>query len=221
MNLNSFEISSPPLIPLDLYREVKRCPCCQSVFLTQTKCEACERSLLYHPIGKAFGAKSFYGIKERYFLSLPTFVKYYPIFENKKDAFAKSYVRQLLKRFEDLLDATKEADPVLKNEWRYFYVELMALIDELLSYGVDPFIIQQKIEIEIMDKPRAFSQGLLLYLNESKKENFLSPHWKIQILNHKVGGFKIEYIVKNLLIAVTVISLAVVYYDVISSLFGK
>ena len=72
-----------PLIPQSAYKPIKRCPNCQSVYLTDISCEDCGRSLLYHPIGEPFSAKSLYGFKERYYSNFSKIVKYYPFFENK------------------------------------------------------------------------------------------------------------------------------------------
>lgn len=207
--------------PSDVYRPIKRCPNCQSVYLTDTSCEACGRSLLYHPIGEPFSAKSLYGFKERYYESLPYLVKHLPLFENKSNAIAKSYVRKLLKRFDDLLMAFGKNEAMLAHERRFFYVETMELIDELLRYGVSPILLQQKIEGSAMDAGPLLTQELLLYLNETKNQNGPSRPWREVILNHRIMGLRVDYILKVGLVAATVVAMAVSYYDFISSLVGR
>lgn len=208
-------------IPEAAYKPVKRCPNCQSVYLTDKACEACGRSLLYHPIGDPFSAKSLYGFKERYYESFSTFVKYFHVFEDKSSPEAKSYVRKLMKRFDDLLIAFGDESAMSSDHRRLFYVEMMELIDELLRYGVSATLLQHKVEGYSFENGSLLSEQLLFYLNESKKENALDPSWKVQFLNHRMFGLKMDYILKTILIAATVVLVAVVYYDVISSQVGK
>jgi hypothetical protein len=210
-----------PAIPESAYRPVKRCPNCQSVYLTDTNCEACGRSLLYHPIGEPFSAKSLYGFKERYAEALPTIVKYCPVFEDKNSNLAKSYLRNLTKRFDDLLEAFGIPDAISSDNRRFFYVEMLELMDELLRFGVIPFILQQKFEARIMETGPLLTQEFLLYLAESQKENDIGPTLKDVIFEHRVGGMRVEYILKVALITATVLIVAVSYYGLVSSQLGK
>lgn len=228
MDYEIFETFSPeisqqsrPAIPESAYKPLKRCPNCQSVYLTDTSCEACGRSLLYHPVGGPFSAKSLYGFKERYYASFPFFVKYFPFFEEKTGAPAKVYARHLMKRFDDLIQAFGTPDAIEAKNRRYFYVEMMELIDELLRYGTDPLILQQKIENKVLDTGTLLTQELLLYLAQTQTQNTLSRPWKEVLMNHRIGGMRVEYILKAVLITATVVAIAVNYYGVISSQFGK
>ena len=212
---------SRPAIPDSAYKPIKRCPSCQSVFLTDTKCEACGRSLLFHPIGAPFSAKSLYGFKERYYSSFPIVLKYFPFFEDKKSAPALAYTRHLTKRFDDLLCAFGIENVIEAENRRYFYVEMMELIDELLRYGAESLVLQNKIENRLLETGPLLTQELLFYLAESKTQNFLSRPWQETMLNHRIGGMRVEYILKAVLITATVVAIAVNYYGVISSQFGK
>lgn len=212
---------SRPVIPESAYRPVKRCPNCQSVYLTDTKCEACGRSLNYHIIGEPFSAKSLYGFKERYYASFPVLVKYFNIFEDKKGNSAQSYTRQLTKRFEHLLTAFGDTQTIQGSDRRYFYVEVLELMDELLRYGVDAVIIQQKIEMRAMETGSLLTQELLLYLNDSAKQYKLDAHWSEIVLSSRVMGLKIDHWLKVLLISATVVTAAVIFYEFVSLQFGK
>jgi hypothetical protein len=212
---------SRPAIPQSAYKPIKRCPNCQSVYLTDTNCEACGRSLLYHPIGEPFSAKSLYGFKERYYASFPVITKYFPFFENKTAPQAKTYSRQLLKRFDDLLEAFGTQDAINGSERRFFYVEMLELMDELLRYGIGPIMLQQKVEGRIMETGPLLSQKILEYLIEAQKENKLSKPWTELFLNHRFMGLRVEYWLKTILITTTVVTLAVTYYELISSQVGK
>lgn len=212
---------SRPAIPQSAYKPAKRCQNCQSVYLTDTSCEACGRSLLYHPIGEPFSAKSLYGFKERYYASFSPIVKLFPVFENKSGPVAKTYSRQLLKRFDDLLIAFGTPGSISNEGRRFYYVEMLELMDELLRYGIGPVVLQHKVEGRISETGPLLSQKILEYLQESKLENKLTKPWTTQLLNERFMGIRIEYWLKTFLITTTVVTLAVTYYEIISSQVGK
>ncbi len=212
---------SRPLIPQSAYRPIKRCPNCQSVYLTDTSCEACGRSLLYHPIGEPFSAKSLYGFKERYYSSFPLIVKFFPFFENKLSIKALAYSRHLLKRFDDLLLAFVKPEAISNNNRRFYYVEILELIDELLRYGADPLVLEQKIEVHLMETGSLLSQKIIEYIHESKLENTLTKPWNIMILDKFIMGVRVESWIKIIVVTATAVALAVSYYGIISSQFGK
>lgn len=212
---------SRPAIPESAYKPIKRCPSCQSVYLTDTSCEACGRSLLYHPIGDPFSAKSLYGFKERYYASFSPIVKLFPFFENKTGALALTYSRHLLKRFDNLLAAFGALGALSNEDRRFYYVEMLELMDELLRYGVDPIVLQQKVEDRIMETGPLLSQKILEYLQESKLDNRPTRPWSTQILDERLMGLRIDYWLKTILITTTVVTLAVTYYEIISSQVGK
>lgn len=229
MNYDAFEIfgrdtdvpSTRPLIPQGAYQPVKRCPNCQSVYLSDTHCEACGRSLLFHPIGEPFSAKSLYGFKERRYEAFPFFIKYYPIFENKSDESSKSYVRHLMKRFDDLLNAFGDVETISSNNRRYFYVETLELMDELLRYGVSPHTLQHKIENKDDHMGPLLTQELLYYLKDSQIENHPEASWQEQFLSYRFMGLRFELWIKVAMITATILIMAVSYYNLISSQVGK
>lgn len=218
MNYDTFK---NPVIPQTAYKQIKRCPSCQSVYIADSHCEACGRSMSYHPIGEPFGAKGLYGFKERYYGSLPLLIKYFSIFEDKTNKSARSYVRNLNKRFDDLLMAFGTPKVIAIEERRFFYVEILELIDELLRYGVSPKTLQNKLEISSVETGPLLTQELLLYLEETKKQNMLSAPWPQQILEHRFMGLRVEYLLKVVLITATVIFVAVNYYNFVSSQVGR
>lgn len=216
--------ASRPLIPQNVYRPAKRCPNCGSVYLNDFKCEACGRSLSYHPVGEPFGPKSLYGLKERFYHSLPLWVRLFPVFENKRDLGAQSYVRHLNKRLDALLSALALDSLPEPSNRRLFFVELMELIDELLRYGESAQVLQGKIEEEFGFENVLMTPELLAYLQESASqfETKHEQHWSQVILNHRLWGFlRIEVALKFLIISAAAITAAVFFYDVIRSQFGK
>lgn len=206
-------------IPKSEYKPIKRCPYCKSVFLTDKACESCGRSLRYHPIGEPFGAKSFYGIKERYIENQNTLIKIFPIFENKNSNIAKSYVRNLSKRFTDLISAFNTDHQIETHQRKLFYIENIEIIDELLLYGVHPELLQGLL---FENDNSLLGQELLLYLQEAKLKSSADVTWQKYFLDYRFWGIlRAEYILKVIIISATVATMAVKYKEIISSQFGK
>lgn len=213
-----------PAIPQGVYQPVKRCPNCRSVYLSDDKCEACGRSLSFHIVGEPFSSKSLYGLKERFYDSLPAYVRFFPILENKKSPAAQSYRRHLNKRFNDLLQALTSELIVDTANRRYFFVELLELIDELLRYGESPHIMRSRIEDVLGFEGALITSDLLNYLDQSslqiaaEKDRF----WYQMFMDHRLFGFlKIENVLKFILVTTTTVVLAVMYYEIIRGQVGR
>ncbi len=206
-------------IPKSEYRPIKRCPYCKSVFLTDKSCESCGRSLLYHPIGEPFGAKSFYGMKERYIENQNALVKFFPIYENKNSNIAKSYVRNLSKRFTDLVSAFNSDNLIESHQRKLFYVESIEIIDELLLYGVHPELLQGLL---FENDNSLLGQELLFYLQGAQAKISADVTWQKYFLDYRFFGIlRVEYILKIVIVSATVVTMAVKYKEIISSQFGK
>ena len=206
-------------IPNTAYKAVKRCSYCQSVFLTNNNCESCGRALHYHLIGEPFGAKSFYGIKERYINSFTTLHKLFPIFENKKSPLAKSYVRKLEKRFSDLISAFNSDGVIADNQRKLFYVESIQLINELYQYDINPELL---ITLIVENDSSLIGQELLIYLQTTNASSLDEKTWFNQLLNYQFWGvLRFEYMIKVFLVTATVVLMAVHFKEIISSQFGK
>jgi hypothetical protein len=206
-------------IPVTVYKKFKRCPTCQSVYITDVDCEACGRSLLYHPIGEAFGPKSYYGIKERYLENLNGLIRFFPLFENKKSLLAKSYVRHLSKRFSDLISAFNSSGLIDSAEGEFFYVECVEIIDELLRYRLGPDLIQRLLEDNDSSQ---IGQKLRLYLQNARLKIHAEESWRTQFLNYRIGGvFRLESFLKVIIVFIVIVSVAIAYKDFINSQFGK
>lgn len=217
---HDFQIGRDGLrIPQTAYRPIKRCPYCQSVFITDKACEACGRSLLYHPIGVPFGPKSYYGMKERYVESQNVINRFFPQFENIKSAQAQSYSRNLSKRFTDLISAFNSSELISANERKLFYVECIEIIDELLRYNVHPQVIQALLE---ENDASLIGQELLFYLQNARTLIEAGLPWQKVLLQHRLWGLiRVEYLFKLVITTATVLTLAVKYKEIISSQFGK
>lgn len=206
-------------IPSSVYRPVKRCPFCQSVFINEKNCESCGRSLIYHPIGEPFSAKSLYGLKERYIESMNVFVRYFPIFEDKNSPKAKSYIRKLEKRFCDLVSGFNSSELMAYDQRKLFYIESIEIINELMRYDVKASLLESLI---IDNDNSLIGQEILLYLQAETKTIKADAHWREVILNYRLwGALRVEYFLKVFLVTAMVIFMAVKYKDIISSQFGR
>lgn len=206
-------------IPSSAYAPIKRCSYCQSVFINDKSCESCGRSMQYHLIGEPFGPKSFYGIKERYVLNLNLFHRFFPQFENKKSPAAKSYVRNLSKRFTDMITAFNTADLIAADERKYFYAESMELIDEMLRYETHPLMLQALLE---ENDSSLLGTELLYYLQNASQLIKAEASWQESFLTYRLWGFvRVEYFLKVIIITASVVTMAVKYKEIISSQFGK
>ena len=223
MNYEDFLLRESSItIPLEVYKPQVRCPYCQSVHLSEHLCESCGRSLIYHPIGEAFGYKSFIGIKERYIESLNPWIRWYPLYEDKLSPSARKYCRHQEKRFNELLTALQEDAMPPNEERRYFYIELIFLIDELLSYGIPKDQIALKIENNFIESNQILSAELLRILHESNEYSPPATQKKLDVfLKQRTFGLSRDFIFKSTLIMATINFVAIYYYEFFSSLIGK
>ena len=207
-------------IPASAYRPVVKCPNCQSIYIENNKCEACGRSMLYHPVGEPFSAKSFYGLRSRYVESLSDFVIFYPVLENPHSLTAQSYVRNLAKRFSDLI--ANFNDPKLNNQLRerkLFYIECKDIIDELLRYGFKPDDIITLLEHN--DSSLVGSELIQHTVLSAKKITPLKNAWNSFLDFRLWGVLRVDFALKAFLISATLLKVAVEFRYFISWQFGK
>lgn len=191
-------------IPKDVYQPIKKCPFCHSVYITDTRCEACDRAIDYNLIGMPFSSKSYYRIKEKYLDSLPTYVKFYPIFEDKKSEAVKSYTRNIIKRFNDLLLGFSSSEIMKSNDRKLFYIEAKEIIDELMEYGYSSIDLN-KMAMEFSGEDLVL-QDLLNYIHSKRDSSVKILSWEYLLLQHRLFGFlKVEFILKAGIVLAAVI----------------
>lgn len=125
-------------------REVKTCPRCSSYFITEKKCEDCGFVPFEERLGAPFGERSFYTLKENYWLSAPAWMRRFPKLENKQSRPAKEYKRVLLLRYKHLLDYFATSTGPHPHRI-HFYNELKFLVDELLDYPISYDLLIQSL----------------------------------------------------------------------------
>lgn len=203
------------VIPKEAYRPIQKCPFCKSVYLTDTHCEACGRSLQYDPVGEPFGAKSFFAIKERYIENFDVLTLFYPNFENKNSAEAKAYGRKLQKRLIDLLDyfQYREAfyDEDSLQERKLFYIEAKFIIEELISYDVAMNhlldILEQKAEGVILTDLVNFTRQSFETIEVD------TERWWQRLFSFKpVGYYSVGFYLGFLMISAAWVAAALIYF---------
>lgn len=182
-------------IPKEVYRPKKRCPFCQSYFITDQSCESCGRVLSFNLIGEPFAYKSFYGLKERYINQLGFWIKLFPFFEEKDSSLAKSYKRNLIKRLKDLLLGLSSIEMINDRDRVLFFIEAKYIAHELLEYGEIKSDIIRLLDNEIGD------QLLVSHLAQSISaiNEPVNPlkHWPLRLLDYRLGGVvRFELLVK-------------------------
>lgn len=182
-------------IPKEAYRPVKRCPFCHSVYISDTKCETCQRALDFDLIGQPFSYKSGYQLKERYIKSMPLFDRFFPSFENKKSKEAKSLIRNLEKRLRDLCLGFSTPGMIQDQDRKLFYIESKYIVDELIDYDVHLNLIE-KIIAEHLEE-QILLQDLLTYAKNAALNRPIKQSSSEIILSYRFFGvLRLEFLLK-------------------------
>lgn len=193
-------------IPKNAYRPAKKCAHCNSVYLSDTHCETCGRSIDFNLVGEPLSVKSFYRIRERYWDELSFITKMYPAFEDRTNEKANSYRRNLFKRFKDLLHGFKTPGAIAADKRKIFYVETKDIVSELVEYEFNYDQLVHTIESNINE--HIILTDLMNHLMDQKKNHKKYYHWPRAFLNYKFYGYlRVEF-----LIQVASVSFLVVYF---------
>lgn len=205
-----------PHIPQSAYQSIKRCKYCNSVYITESHCEECGRSFSFHSIGEPFSFKSFYGIKEKYIEDMSFFSRVFSSRENIKSPKTKRYIKKLDKRFNDLIEAYVAMDDLVLKNARLFYIELQAIVEELIRYEVNPLFLIQIIETKLVDEsyPQMGSE-LIGYIKNHSINHSLKrvTETKYGFYNYSLIGIKVDKWAMVLLIVAAVVAATLIYYS--------
>jgi hypothetical protein len=197
--------SSSLVIPKNVYRPIVKCPHCQSVYVDNIRCESCGKSLNESTIGDPFSTRSFYSLKEKYLGQLNYFEKRWPIFENKNNSNARSYKRNLIKRFKDINRALNSDRLINQKNRQLFFIEIKDIVDELIEYRVNFFELKNCIFDDL-------EEGLLggEMINYFKEKMFVNerPQNILQFFNN----YKIGYLLSLKLICYFIIFVTIAIY---------
>jgi hypothetical protein len=199
------------IIPQSAYRPIIRCSYCHSVYLNDTHCDSCGRKIGFEALGKPFSVKSFYILKEKYIRTAPLLVKLFPIFENKTLETTKSYKRNLVKRFKDLLLGFSNPNQLSNEDRTFFYLEMKDLIDELMVYEVaSSFLIGLVHEY---DNESLLLQDLDQYIYDKALKNRIDPEWTTLFGEYKIAGvLRVKFISLFFLIMTAIVFAAIKFY---------
>ncbi len=145
---------------------IKRCPQCYSIFISHKECEGCGLQFDYRPLGEPLDKKSFYTIKESYYVDRK---RAFFFFKRKK--LARRFVRTTWHRFSLLVTHFPSAE----NEQFVFYkMELRSVIEELLKLTDDMELIKKKcLELPNALLKEDFFENIPFLQREEKKKAFL------------------------------------------------
>jgi hypothetical protein len=179
--------------------------------LNDTHCDSCGRKIGFEALGKPFSVKSFYILKEKYIATAPLLVKLFPVFENKTLETTKSYKRNLVKRFKDLLLGFSNPNQLTNEDRTFFYIEMKDLIDELLAYEVaSTFLIGLVHEY---DNESLLLQDLDQYIYDKALKNRINPVWTTVFWEYRiVGVLRVKFISFFLIIMAAIVFAAIKFY---------
>lgn len=194
-------------IPPSVYKLIKRCPFCQSVYLNDKDCETCGRVLNYDYIGFPFSHKSYFGLKEKYVASFSLFIRLFPVFENRNSPQTSSYKRNLQKRYKDLILGLSSTTLMKLEDRKFFLVEIQLLIREMLDYGLES---KELIDQIFHSSNEDFSLNhLVAYINDENLKTIPHKNAFQVLLEYKLlGVMKVETFLRLTIFMATLIFVA-------------
>jgi len=192
-------------------QQVRTCPKCSSVFVTETHCESCGLQMQFDPYGEPLDEKSFYSIRESYlqsqrvlgFNSIELFNRFYP--EKRRQ-----YQRNLIHRYRLLVDYFTLEDRADRRR-KIFLIELKDMISELINHKIDREVIwgpldllhkkDDQILLHVINQ--AILEGQELQ-DQKEAQSFLVKKW--------FGILSTTVIIRVALFCVAMISLGVAYF---------
>lgn len=109
--------------------EIKKCPKCSSVFVTDDECESCGFQFGINYLGEPLDEKSFYSLQENYVNELKR-----SYFSSTIKKLTANYLRAVLHRFDVLVEHFTTPD---NQNFEFFSYELKSVIEELLNLKMD------------------------------------------------------------------------------------
>jgi len=196
------------LLHFENVKEIKKCPRCQSVYLTDKECEACGFQLNFNFIGKPFGHMCFYDIHENFYrMGTLRKLAYFTI--DKKYSRYLKYELAIKRRLDNLLKYFFDhIDPVEANR-KYFYLELTHLVAEFEKLGLKKYL-SQKIKDKVMSSEKETIADNSVYVSKitswiDHRENQQSQ--LKQLMTLKIWGtIRVGYLMLIMLLNLILIS---------------
>ncbi|EQC47502.1 hypothetical protein [Bacteriovorax sp. Seq25_V] len=112
------------------------CPKCDSFAYDSGVCDTCHYDGNKSVLGEPLGEKSFYTMKENFFLSLSRLEREHPKLFLEDNRF-KQYINKIKLRYNDLLDYFYSDKSIADNNRALYLQELRDTILELMDFGVE------------------------------------------------------------------------------------
>lgn len=200
------------------YEPVRKCPKCNSVFISDMECESCNYQLHFDLLGEPLGLRSFYTLKENYWNDLSSVSKIHHSFEKKSNVKYESYKRKILLRYNVLLDYFYDSSRSLMDTNRALFLqELKDTILELMQYGVAERTIWRKVDeaTNLVDNVSVtpLYQKIAMAIKEGKVLQNDRKELSESILDYKVlSFFRLSTVIISILGFAICITLAIFTY---------
>ncbi len=159
------------------------CPKCDSFAFENDICETCHFDGNISVLGEPLGEKSFYSMKENFFLSLSRLEREHPKMFLEDSRF-KQYLNRTKLRYNDLLDFFYSVESHSSENRALYLQELRDTIVELMSFGVEEREIWNPLNRRNVD-----NQSLFNRIKEVITEyNLEKASIKKLSLSYKFGG---------------------------------
>lgn len=195
-------------------REIQKCPQCESVFIDNNECESCGYQLGFDFLGDPLGEKSFYTIRENYWMDLGPIAKIHLDFESFDSKKFDRYKRKLLMRYNVLLDYFYNQKDYRLSERNLFLQEFTDLIIELVKYGVSDKELWQNVDdIHHGEELSILYTKIQDSIIEGKKEKEETTSFIFSLLNFKLFGLvRVGVIAVTFFVFVGLISASLSFY---------
>ena len=211
-NINEIEIDQGQANPnvvkfLEREEEIKKCPNCNSIYITDDECESCKYQLKYDRLGGINSPRGFLELRDEYFDGLYEIQKWLPFLERKKTTRLNRLSRLAFFRSEDIFRWFDEGDNLFKNpEMVKLYLwELNEIIEFVSHYPIYNSRFKKHLN-SLKEKQYPFYDEILeSYQNKQNSKLSLGRFFSLRIgIGPRVGFLFILLIFIGLLSALAV-----------------
>lgn len=173
---------------LDRVEEIKRCPLCNSIYITDKECESCMYQLKYDRLGGIHGSGGFLELRDDYFDELFEIQKWFPIFERKRSLKLDRLMRKSLYRFKEIFSWLDRGDNLFQGgELVKLYLwELKEIVDFVSLYS-SYWSKLENVFLELEKKQLPYFDEVFTHFNNKKKLRFFFDKINRNSLSYKIS----------------------------------